>query len=606
MVADKSASSVGEIYQAHLRRNLSITCLLVAFFLMGVTLRLWHLQIRRGDFFRERAENNRLRTLFSYAPRGVVYDRNGKVLALSRPLYKLEIVPEDVVDLDEVLLKLSRIVGKDLKDLRDAYQKGINRSRHQPIVLLNDIDRDLVGKILVRKYDLSGVQIGLVPTRNYLYSELVSHALGYIREISEAQLASSAYKDYRLGDLVGQSGIEARYENSLRGKNGKTQLIVNARGTKVKQYPLAAEVAGSDLKLTIDIELQKIADAALGDRTGAVVGLNPKNGEVLLLLSKPAFNPNLFSEALPPRIWNELLSGSRALNNRATQGTYPPGSVFKVFMLIAGLEEGVINSSFKAHCPGFYHFAGRDYKCHKKGGHGEVDLYSALVQSCDVYFYKLGERLGIDRIAKYAKLFGFGKITGIDLDSEKRGIVPSSEWKKMAFKKPEQQKWYAGETLSVAIGQGALTTTPLQIARALAAVVNGGTLFAPTILLGEKASSVRLRLKEDSLNLVKEALLGVVADESGTGKLAALPKDFGIKVGGKTGTAQVVSLAMIKGRKELDHHAWFAGYAPHEDPEIVVVALVEHGGHGGVEAAPIVGKVLERYFSKRFLHGPGY
>ena len=350
----------------------------------------------------------------------------------------------------------------------------------------------------------------------------------------------------------------------------------------------------------------------MADKRGAVVALNPNTGEVLAISSGPRFDPNIFAREIPVEIWKDLVgSAEKKMNNRAIQGTYAPGSVFKIITAIAAFSEGVINPQDSINCPGFYMFGGRPFKCHKHGGHGRVNFQSAMAQSCDVYFYTVGQRLGVDRIHDYAKKFGLGLVTGIEIPDERVGIVPSTEWKRNYFKKPEDQKWYPGETLSVSIGQGALTLTPLQVARMLAVLVNGGKLFKPHIIKkiqsnygGYKDENfgkdpfVAQEIEPRILDLVRQALVSVVNDPHGTGHNAKLADSYGVTGAGKTGTAQVASLHREGNDQSLKDHAWFAGYAPAENPRIVVVALIENGGHGGAVAAPVVRSVMEAFFNR--------
>jgi penicillin-binding protein 2 len=430
-----------------------------------------------------------------------------------------------------------------------------------------------------------------------------------LREISADQLKSPSYQGYRAGDMVGQSGVESALEHYLRGERGAQAVIVNARGTKIGEAFFQPEIPGSDVHLTLDRQLQQVAERALEGRRGAVVALHAQTGELLAMASGPAFEPALFAGEIAKDVWADLTDPrSSKLSNRALQGAFPPGSVFKMFVAAGALSEGVTDIAEQTFCPGFLKFGKRQFRCHKHSGHGHTALYDALVQSCDVYFYTVGQRLGVDRIHEYAHdLFGFGEPIDLEGLDEHSGLVPSTKWKETYFRNPSDKRWYPGETLPVAIGQGAVLATPLQVARAMAALVNGGRLLKPRIVSKIVASDGRILEQRSEgpqtmrvvdidpaiLAEIKRGMVGVVEDKRGTGKRAALPKESGIRVGGKTGTAQVASR---ESGLEFEDHAWFAGFAPIDNPQIVVVALIENGGHGGEVAAPVTRAVMMQYF----------
>lgn len=576
-----------------------------------IILRLWYLQIVRGDYFRVQSENNRIRTVFVPPPRGLILDRNGEIIVKNRPSFNIELVTEDSPDPKATVKQLAEITNLSFEDLWERVQNQRKRRRFEPKLILKDISRDLVAKVSAKRYELPGVIVNVVPARDYIYGDLAAHVLGYIREITGAQLERPSYAGYQMGDVVGQYGVEARWEKFLQGKRGMQAVVVDASGTRIGEASFEPEVAGHNLTLTIDLALQRAAETAMAGKKGAVVAMDANTGEILAMLSHPAFDPNMFAGEVSPEDWKDLTSGTeKKLNNRAVQGAYPPGSVFKVFMSAAALSEKIFSTKTTVTCPGFLPFGGRLFRCHKKEGHGTVAIHDALIMSCDVFYYTVGIRLGIDRIADYAKRFGLGEATGLELVDESTGVIPSTVWKKAHFKNPANQKWFPGETLSVAIGQGAVTTTPLQIARGTAAMVNGGNVLRPYLVKQIESSDGQFKdegfeplvlrnadVTPDVLETVKSAMLGVVNDPRGTGKRASLTKEFGINVGGKTGTAQVVALESHNNKQNGDH-AWFTGYAPAEKPEIVVTALVENGGHGGVTAAPVVKEVMEAYFGK--------
>lgn len=571
--------------------------------------RLWYLQVEQGAIFRDRSENNRLRTVHIPAARGLIVDRMGEVLVRNRPSFNVELVTEDCPNPKETLEALASIVGQDPEELNARLAKEGKRRRFEPKIILRDVSRDVVAQVSAQQHRLPGIVVSAVPTRDYPYGELSAHVVGYIREVSGDQLKSAAYSDYLMGDVVGQYGIESDLERYLRGERGTQGIVVNARGSKIGEAYRSPEKAGSNVVLTIDHRVQMAADAALEGKKGAIVVMDVRSGDILALASAPRFAPALFTSEIPRDVWSALVDPkANRLSNRAVQGAFAPGSVFKIFVAAAALAEGVVSPSEKIWCPGYLKFGKRTFKCHKHSGHGSVNLYDAMTQSCDVYFYTVGQRLGVDRIHHYAQeLFGLGELTEVAGREENKGIVPSTKWKEAYFKREEDKKWYPGETLSVAIGQGAVTTTPVQIARSLAAVVNGGKVLKPRLVKRITAADGRvlfdapagpevvrsIELEPEVVERLKAAMVGVVADKRGTGRRAALPEKFGIGVGGKTGTAQVASRE--SGIQEEDH-AWFAGYAPSDNPQIVAVALIENGGHGGVAAAPAVRKVLAVYF----------
>ena len=583
-----------------------------------ILLRLWYLQILRGDYFREQSENNRIRTVYVPPQRGLIVDRNGKVLVKNRPSFDIDFISEDSPDPITTIQTLAQITAQDPDLLLSRLGEQRKRRRFEPKLLLRDVSRDVVAKISARHYELPGVLVTVNPARQYVYGDLAAHVLGYLREISKSQLESPGYSSYyRSGDFVGQFGIESKWERYLQGSRGMQQVIVNAAGTRIGELHFEPEHPGNTVALTLDFDAQRAADEGLKDARGAIVAMDPRTGKILAMASSPRFDPNLFTGELDSAAWADLVTGrEKKMSNRAAQGGYPPGSVFKIFMAVAALAEGVVTPQYQVFCPGYFTFGSRTFRCHKKSGHGWVNLHSALVQSCDVYFYTVGNLLGIDRIHDYATRFGLGKATGLELVQEHPGVIPSTEWKRRYFKRLEDQKWYPGETLSVSIGQGAVVTTPLQIARALSAVVNSGKVMKPYLVREIRSADGQMRDQDFEpevdatvdvdpwiLKAVRSGLAGVVNEPTGTGHAAQLEPGFEIKVGGKTGTAQVVSLGAGQGDNHNDH-AWFAGFAPLENPEIVVVALIENGGHGGAAAAPRVRKVMEAYFnSERISRG---
>jgi penicillin-binding protein 2 len=584
---------------------------LIAFFILF--LRLWYLQILRGSQYRALSENNRLQTIYVPPPRGIIFDRNGEVLAKNRPAFSIELTIEDSPHPRETVLRLATLLGVPSEPLLARLDGSVRRRKFEPRVILRDVDRDVVAKVSAHRFELPGINVNVTPTRNYVRGTTGAHVIGYIREITDRQLEQPKYGDYRRGDLVGQFGLEAQWEEMLRGTRGVQRLIVNALGVRIGEHSYEPEQAGHNVTLTLDADLQTAADSALSDIAGAIVALDPRSGEVLALSSAPTFDPNLFAGELSDEVARDLMAGpARRLFNRALQGEYHPGSVFKIMMAVAAIDQGVIGYHNHINCPGFLPFGGRNFRCHKHSGHGPVDLRESMVVSCDVYFYTIGQRLGVDRIHEYATRFGLGERTGIELSGERPGLIPSTRWKRTRYRDPANQRWHPGETLSVAIGQGAVTTTPLQMARAVAAVVNGGRVLKPTLVRRiwspdggydddqfHPEVQGNLEVSPELLNTVRDDLVGVVNDPQGTGKRARLENFPEVLVGGKTGTAQVVALEKGKEGGKFKDHAWFVGFAPAENPEIVVSALIENGGGGGSVAAPVVAKVLDAYFRKR-------
>jgi penicillin-binding protein 2 len=472
----------------------------------------------------------------------------------------------------------------------------------------HDLERPELVALETHRYELAGAVIDIRPGRAYLNGGVAAHVIGHLGEISPEQLKLKAYSDSRIGDLIGRNGLEKEFERVLKGGRGWKVVEADASGRVLQVIRQIAPSPGGNLILTLDARVQQAAEEALKDRAGAIVALDPKTGGVLAMASSPVFNQKDFVRGVTREQWQTLVSDPlNPLENRAISGQYMPGSTFKIVMAVAGLEEGLITPQTAVFCNGGYPFGNRVFHCWKKEGHGSVSLHRALVESCDVYFYDLGRRLGVDRIARYAKLLGLGETTGIELSNEKTGLVATREWKKQRFNVP----WMDGETLSVAIGQGFNQATPLQMARMLAAVVNGGTLYRPYLVKQvtdlenrvvasyEPKVERRLPFKPENLQVVVDALTGVVQEPGGTGRRAQLE---GVIVGGKTGTAQVVPSSLYKGFSEANvpyqyrDHAWFLAFAPKEDPRIVVVAIAEHAGHGGSVAAPMARQVLEAFF----------
>jgi penicillin-binding protein 2 len=553
------------------------------------------------------SERNRVRIKKIPAPRGTIYDRNGVVLADTRPAFNLYLIPEDIRDFSETVDGLSGLLGIPREEIMSRLKQARGFPPSFPVLIKSDISMDEVAKVEAHRIFLPGVTVQMEPKRFYPHGDRLAHVLGYVSEISPEELKMEHYKDYSAGDIIGKYGIERIYEKYLRGKDGEKRVEVDATGRETRILETREPVPGNDLFLNIDFDLQRAAEDALDGKAGAVVVLNPRNGEVLALASRPSFDPNSLVSGLTDRQWRELISDPRyPLQNRAIQGRYPPGSIFKLVLAMKALEDGLADESTSSFCGGGMRYGNRFFRCWKEKGHGRVNLHRAIVESCDTFFYQLGLRLGIDRIHEFAGKIGLTSKTGIDLPDEKPGFVPSTEWKLKRFHVP----WFEGETLSVAIGQGPVWLTPLGLCQLAAFIANEGIVFRPrvvkkivsregrTILAFEPETLLDVRLKEKTAKFIKEATSGVVNERSGTAYASHLED---VEMCGKTGTAQVASLE--KG-KHLGDHAWFIAFAPRDDPAIAISVLVERGGHGASAAAPIAKLITQSFVnknSKRFL-----
>ena len=563
--------------------------------------RLFYLQVVIGEKLKKQSEDNRLRDVTLDAYRGKIVDRNGVIIADIKSAYKLMVIIEDTSDLHGELGFLANLLDIKLETLKKRI-KG--KARYLPILLKRNLSRADVAKIEEHKIDIPGFYISFETQRNYPNQDSLSHVIGYIGEINTRDLNAGTYPDRLKGDSIGKAGVERLYENELFGAKGKKTIEVDSAGRELSIIKLVPPASGTTLSLTIDLDLQKVAEEAMKGKRGAVVAMNPTNGEVLAFLSYPDYNPNDFSAGISTKKWRELANAkTHPLNNRVIQGVYPPGSIHKIVVGAAGLEERTINPEQKVFCNGKFRLGNRTYRCWKKTGHGNVNFHEAIKMSCDVYFYKQGLALGIDKIAYYAKLFGLGSKTGINLPHEERGLVPSIAWKKRARK----QNWIAGETISAAIGQGYNLVTPLQIAVMTSVVANGGYRVTPKLLLDEPTKKEKIDIKSETFEQIAEGLRQVVMVSRGTARRARVK---GIQVAGKTGTAQVVGMKEDEDPKDVEEvkylhrdHAWFTSYAPFNAPEIVVTVIVEHGGHGGSTAAPIAQKVIQTYMDKKRKEG---
>jgi penicillin-binding protein 2 len=598
------------------RRRLGIrltvlqTGITVLFSLLAVSF--WVLQVVQHAKFEEMAENNHQRTLPLRAPRGLVFDRDGRVLVENRHSYSISIVREHTKSLNRTIRLLAGVLGLNEQDVREIIDRHRHEPSYRPITIVQDATLAQVAAVTARRleFELPDVVVEQVPTRRYP-DTMAAHLFGYVGEATDAQVASA--DDVKSGDIVGQSGIEKVYNALLMGEDGARRVVVNSLGREIRTLDEDEPTEGKRLQLTIDYDLQKAvqdsfkaaADANLID-AGAAVVLDPRTGEVLAFASEPAFDPNAFAAGIDRAAWNELVTDAqRPLSDRAVQGRYSPGSTFKMAVALAGLEEGIITPDFHVFCPGHATFYGHSFACWKPGGHGTIDLRHAIQQSCDVYFYTVANMVGIDKINKWATLLGLGAMSGIDLPNEVQGLVPSTQWKREKM----HEKWYAGETISVGIGQGAVSVTPVSMAVYMATLANGGTRVTPHLLkavddghgwnpVPAPAPQSKVDIDPDALQAIRDGLW-LVVNGGGTGNRAAIP---GKDVCGKTGSAQVISnagrLAAAKSGKDLRDNGWFVFFAPRDHPQIAGVVFLEHGIHGP-NAARVAHHILDVFFAKQ-------
>lgn len=555
----------------------------------------WYLQVLRGRYYRELAENNRIRTLPIAAPRGTLLDRHGHILVENRPSFNVILQPDLLQNADETVARLAELLQTGEAQIRERLAKRVPL---RPVVVKADASMADVAAIEARRLELPEARVDVIPLRSYPLAKAAAHALGRVGEVTDRQLQTAEFTALNPGDLVGQAGVELQHNKSLMGRDGKRRVVVNSRGMEVAEAEREPAAPGPSLTLTLDAELQKTMDEAFGSLSGSAVALDPNTGEVLAMTSVPSYDPNEFATGMEASLWSRLSTDpGTPLMNRVIQGQYAPGSVFKIVLAVAALEEGLITPATTFYCPGYLSIYNTVFRCSKPAGHGVVDLQKALTHSCNVFFYQVGVRLEIERIAAYARRLGLGAPTGIDLPHEAAGLIPDSAWKL----RKEKQPWYAGETVSVAIGQGQVTVTPLQLARLVSAIANGGRLVRPHLVKagGEGAARepapVDLGLKPSTLERVQAGLYGVV-NAPGTGWRARLPD---VAVAGKTGTAQVVSHARLtRGAptQAILPHGWFVAFAPVDKPRIALVVLAEHAGSGGEGAAPLARKMLAQFF----------
>ena len=556
----------------------------------------WILQVRDHEVNSELAERNRIKTVPLVAPRGKILDRDGRVIVDNRPSYQVWLSRENLNR--DHLAGIAEGLHLDLAELQNRVKRYDSRPKYQAVPIKAELTRGDIAFVESHRDAQTYPELDLEPdssSRLYPQDGLAAHVLGYVGEVSENDLDSLEFAKYSQGEIVGKSGLERQYNDILMGVDGQRRVVVDNLGHEHQVLEKIDAIPGRSLQTTLDIDVQAAAELSMDGRKGAVVALDPRNGEVLAMVSRPTFDPSLFEGHISTQAWNDLINNPDApLRNRAIQETFAPGSTFKPIVALAGLETGAITPDTTFHCAGHANFYGTEFKC--DAIHGTINLHTAIVKSCDVYFYNVGSRLSIDTIAQYAELAGIGKKTGIDLPGEAEGIMPSTKWKL----RTRNDRWYAGETISVAIGQGPVVETPLQLAVAMGGLASGGVWYRPHLVRDPHHTEQPRRgdLHPENIATLVSAMNGVV-NEEGTGSGARIP---GIDVCGKTGSAQRISNKLAKANRalanELKDNAWFVGFAPCQNPEIVVAALWESGEHGYL-AAPIVRDVIKAYFDKK-------
>ena len=565
---------------------------LMALLLLG----FWKLQIVNSDRYSQLAERNRVRSIPIIAPRGAMLDRYGRVIVDNYPSFSVLLLRDDPQQVERLLPQIADGLDVTLDDIKQQMEAATALPHFQPIVIKPEATPGDIAFIESHRADIPVLEMLMVHRRRYPHGGFMAHSSGYVGEVSSEQIEESGGR-YKPGDIVGKAGLERQYNDHLMGIDGMRRSVVNSVGREVGRLEQTDAVPGKPIRLTIDYDLQLVAEEALVGKKGAVVAMDPKTGEVLAMASQPSYDPNDFAIRISKDEWQQLNEDpERPLLDRAIQAQLAPGSVFKILMATAMLESKAVPADYHVFCPGSAEFYGRTFHDWKKEGHGDVDLHKAIVHSCDVFFYNLGKQLGIDRISFYAGNLGMGHKTGIDLPGEEPGIMPSEAWKERVF----HQKWYPGETISVAIGQGAIAVTPIQLAYMIGGIITGGRFHQPHLLLtNEAAPEIDFPISDSTVNTVTEGMYGVVNEQGGTAIASKLP---GIELCGKTGSAQVISEQGLKRagkHAELKDNAWFVGFAPRQNPEIVVAVLVQGGEHGGAAAAPIARDVVKAYYDKK-------
>jgi len=590
-----------------IRNRFILFSLAAAGIFLLLVLRLWYLQVSAGERYLALSEKNRIRYVPIAAPRGSIYDRNDELLIDNRPAFDVSALRTEVPDREQLFARLSHYLGTEPVELEQRWEKASRYSRYRPVPLADDVGRDVMERIQENSLELPGVLTEVRPVRSYPHGEAAAHLFGYLGEITEGELQQERFDGYRGGEYVGKSGLEMALEPYLHGADGQRRVEVDVKGRELRLLRTQEPVPGNRVFLTLRRDVQQAAEKAFADNAGAAVAIDVHTGEILAITSRPAFDPALFARGISGQEWIEMLQNPRhPLQNKAIRGQYPPGSTFKTVVALAALRAGVASSATSVNCEGRMTIGNREFRCWKKEGHGKTDLKKALKESCDVWFYKVGLDLGIDRLAVMARELGLGEPLGFRLDGEKGGLIPDQQWKRQRFGAP----WYDGETAIASIGQGFVLATPLQLASMTAAVANGGTLFRPHVVKRIEDAEGRLvlettpevlrtaELPEAALRAVRRGLEAVVNEPGGTAWASRLEEP---RYAGKTGTSQVVKLRDDVDRERSEpyqhrDHALFVAYAPADDPQLAVAVVVEHGGHGGSVAAPIARAIFTTYF----------
>ncbi len=577
--------------------RLTVFAVIVVALALLLMIGFWRLQVLDTQHYAELAYRNHIRTIPIIAPRGLILDRYGNVLLGNYPSFSVLLNRDSPGQVKPYLPEIAAGLGLNLQQLRKQVDEAaVTLPRYQPLVIKSNATQADVAFVESHRADIRCLDLLMVQRRRYPADGFMSHVLGYVGDVSAREIAKS-HGRYRPGDVVGKSGLEYEYNRILMGVDGSRRVIVDSRGRVRGTLGETPAIPGKTIRLTIDENLERVAFNDLKGKEGAVVALDPQTGGVLVMASAPSFNANELSNGPTPAEWDALVDNpEHPLLNRAIQAQLAPGSTFKIIMATAMLQTGVPPPNFTVFCRGYQNFYGRIFHCWKPGGHGLVGLHQAIIQSCDVYFYNVGQQLGIQRISYFAKHLGLGRLSGIDLPGEEPGLVPSISWKEHTFHQP----WFPGETISVAIGQGATTVTPLQLAYSIGGIVSGGIFKQPHLLkTSDPAPEVRFPLKHSTVEKLTSAMYGVVNNPLGT---AAASRLKGIQFCGKTGSAQVVSYQerrLLGGGKRYYSNAWFVGFAPEENPKIVVSVLVQ-GGHEGAEAAaPIASDIIKAYYQEK-------
>ncbi|MEA3454068.1 MAG: penicillin-binding protein 2 [Candidatus Caldatribacteriota bacterium] len=571
------------------RLNWLLIFVVICFAILVISL--WYLQMIKGEEFKERAVENCIRSLVEDAPRGRIYDRQEELLVTNRPAVVVSIIPAEVDDLEKLSKRLSRIIGISPEEISQIV-KNYRENPFKPVKILDDCKTNKIIEIEERKDELKGVVLEVKPRRDYLYHDFAAHSLGYVGEIDKEELQRFGNPKFQGGDIIGKAGLERYYDDILRGEKGGKEVEVDALGQEIATLLYQKPVPGEDLVLTIDKDLQLYGENLLFNKKGSIIVSDPNSGEILALVNRPSFNPNIFANGISSSNWQRLSSDADyPLTNRSVQGLYPPGSIFKVVTAIAALEEGVTDRKRKIYCSGRIELAGQVFTCWKETGHGSLSIVDAIAHSCNIYFYTLGKDLGIERFNKYMQKLGLGEKTGIDLPAEAVGIIPSAQWKEREVK----EIWFPGDTINLSIGQGYLLLTPLRVHNLVTTIATEGEIYKLHLVKkiisadGKTVEEIKPEIYKkvdfspDTFKIVKEGLRQTIL--KGTGWRANINE---LAVAGKTGTAQ---------NSQGETHAWFIGFAPYENPEVCITVFIENGGEGGEAAAPIARAMLEKYFN---------